>query len=100
MTTPYRIALCVLTGLATRHFEPALSFTKPMNWRLRLLTFLLAEINATPDGLREPTFPVLVDRLLTALGLDLGNAVAQARACMCMPGLKQGWSGVILKTKP
>lgn len=76
LVSPHRIALCVLTGLATRHVELALSFPEPPGWRLRLLVFLLAQTQQVADVV-EPSFRELVDLLLVGLGQDLGNALAQ-----------------------
>ena len=83
MATPYRVSLCALVALATRHVDLALTFPEPRDWRLRVLTFLLGRTQQV-DTVYEPSFPDLVNALLLALGPSLGNWIAQVGAA-CLP---------------
>ena len=96
MATPYRVALCALCALATRHVDLALPFPEPRDWRLRVLIFLLGRTQQV-DTVYEPSFLELANSLLLALGPSLGNWIAQARhvhtagdraVCVCVGG---GW---------
>lgn len=86
MATPYRVSLCALVALATRHVDLALPFPEPRDWRLRVLTFMLGRTQQV-ESVYEPSFLELVHSLLLALGPSLGNWIAQVRvAAACVEG--------------